>query len=60
MLLAGKVPEQQRLGNPRALGQLFRGGAREPFSGKERERRGNDRLPPLVAIQTVDSHGSRK
>ena len=59
VLFAGEVPEQQRLGNPRRLGQLFGGGARKPFSGKKRERRRNDRLPPLVAIHSVDSHGPK-
>jgi hypothetical protein len=35
MLLAGKMPEQQRFGNARRLGQLFGGRARKPFSGKK-------------------------
>src|SRR6516162_1559051 len=60
MLLARKVPKQQRLGNAGRLGQLFGGGARKPFPRKERNCRGDDRLSPLVAVQSGGSHRARK
>ena len=60
MFFAWKMPEQQRLGNASRLGQLLGGRAGKPSSGKKRHRRGNDRLAPLVTIQSDGSHRGGK
>jgi hypothetical protein len=56
MLFAGKMPEQQRFGNPGRLGQLPSGRAGKPLPGKERHCRRDDCFAPLVAIQSDRSH----
>src|SRR5208282_1973422 len=50
VLLARKVPEQERLGNAGRLGELFRGGTGEALARKERHRRCDDRLAAFVAV----------
>jgi hypothetical protein len=56
-LLARKVPEQQPFGNARRLGEFLGRRPGKAFASEQRDGGGDNRLAPLVAVQSDRSHG---